>query len=90
MSKMRGAQPEGYFEYVVPPLEGLWWCEEEILTGSTSRIRASFAGTAMIRQPDFVTADVILWAKGELARKKTPLTWPVPGLRAGPRGSVCR
>lgn len=28
MSKMKGSQPEGYFEYVVPPLEGLWWIDE--------------------------------------------------------------
>jgi len=27
MSKMSGNQPNGYFEYVVPPLEGLWWCD---------------------------------------------------------------
>lgn len=25
MSKMPGRQPDGYFEYVVPPLEGFWW-----------------------------------------------------------------
>lgn len=28
MSKMSGNQPPGYFEYVVPPLEGLWSCED--------------------------------------------------------------
>lgn len=28
MSKMGGEEPEGYFEYVVPPLEGLWWTAE--------------------------------------------------------------
>ena len=27
MSKMNGTQPEGYFEYVVPPLEGLWYAD---------------------------------------------------------------
>ena len=27
MSKMGGETPEGYFEYVVPPLEGLWWTD---------------------------------------------------------------
>ena len=27
MSKMSGSQPEGYFEYVVPPLEGLWYAD---------------------------------------------------------------
>ncbi len=29
MSKSKGKQPEGYFEYVVPPLEGLWWVDKE-------------------------------------------------------------
>ena len=29
MSKRNGSQPEGYFDYVVPPLEGLWNCSEE-------------------------------------------------------------
>ena len=28
MSKMTGTQPVGYFDYVVPPLEGLWWGED--------------------------------------------------------------
>lgn len=29
MSKKSGTQPEGYFDYVLPPLEGLWWFEGE-------------------------------------------------------------
>ena len=29
MSKMSGDTPAGYFEYVVPPLEGFWWMEED-------------------------------------------------------------
>lgn len=35
MSKMNGSQPEGYFEYVVPPLEGLWWIEGAAFDGRT-------------------------------------------------------
>ena len=33
MSKMSGTQPKGYYEYVVPPLEGLWWGEDEYFDG---------------------------------------------------------
>ena len=32
MSKKKGKQPEGYFEYVVPPLEGLWWIDEGVFS----------------------------------------------------------
>ena len=35
MSKMGDWQPEGYFDYVVPPLEGLWWGGEGALIPST-------------------------------------------------------
>lgn len=33
MSKMSDRQPEGYFYYVVPPLEGLWWAEGAAFDG---------------------------------------------------------
>lgn len=33
MSKMGGDQPEGYFDYVVPPLEGYWWLKDDIFNG---------------------------------------------------------
>lgn len=71
MSKMKGNQPEGYFEYVVPPLEGLWW-----ITGSCFSFeqRENWMWTAMIRQPEFVTTDVFTWARDELNRKKPELS----------------
>ena len=47
MKKMSGDLPEGYFEYVVPPLEGLWW--------GVSDNRDDWQWTSMIRQPEFVT-----------------------------------
>jgi hypothetical protein len=34
MSKKSGTQPEGYFDYVVPPLEGLWWFKDNVFDGS--------------------------------------------------------
>ena len=34
MSKKGSSQPAGYFDYVVPPLEGLWWFEDNFFDGS--------------------------------------------------------
>lgn len=70
MSKKKGKQPDGYFEYVVPPLEGLWWVDE----GSFSlEKRENWKWTLMIRQPEFVNAELIQWATNELMRKKPEL-----------------
>ncbi|MDP4182161.1 MAG: GyrI-like domain-containing protein [Bacillota bacterium] len=70
MSKMKGNKPEGYFEYVVPPLEGLW----SVNSGEFSLdIRDNWIWTIMIRQPDFVDENVFKWACVELNKKKTEL-----------------
>jgi hypothetical protein len=68
MSKMSGAQPEGYFEYVVPPLEGLWWPTDGGMVDYSDK--DSFCWTSMIRQPEFVTSEVFEIAKITLAKKK--------------------
>ena len=73
MSKMGGETPEGYFEYVVPPLEGLWWTEDPAFDGKAPADKSQFFWTSMIRQPDFVTEDVFLWARDTLAKKKPDL-----------------
>ncbi len=69
MSKMSGAQPEGYFEYVVPPLEGFWTVDGEY-EGCDITDKDKFYWTSLIRQPDFVTPEVFETAKISLARKK--------------------
>ena len=68
MSKMSGAQPKGYYDFVVPPLEGLWWLDD----GSDYWIKDKdrYCWTSMIRLPEFVNAAVFETAKNELARKK--------------------
>jgi hypothetical protein len=71
MSKMSGSTPEGYFEYVVPPLEGFWWSSRGELVDYTNKNR--FCWTSMIRQPDFVTPEVFEAAKAALAKKKPGL-----------------
>jgi hypothetical protein len=67
MSKMKGSQPPGYFDYVVPPLEGLWWISKGAFD---LQERDNWLWTSMIRQPEFVTPDVFSWALEECRRKK--------------------
>ncbi|MBT9776521.1 transcriptional regulator [Clostridium sp. MCC353] len=69
MSSKRGHAIEGFFEYTVPPLEGLWWMENEAETIDYSN-KEGFCWIAMIRLPEFVTEEVFNWAKEEAARKK--------------------
>jgi len=70
MSKNKGNQLEGYFDYVVPPLEGLWWIDEGIFSFEK---RDNWKWTLMICQPEFVTEEVAAWAVEELKKKKPEL-----------------
>ncbi len=73
MSKMSGTQPKGYFEYVVPPLEGLWWGEDGYFDGTNITDKDKLCWTSMIRQPEFVTQEVFESAKQVLNKKKPEL-----------------
>jgi hypothetical protein len=76
MSKMGSDAPSGYFDYIVPPLEGLWSLNDGgEFTGNGAVIsdKSKFVWTSMIRQPDFVTAEVFAWAKETLTKKKPGL-----------------
>lgn len=68
MSPKGGHMIEGYFEYVVPPLEGLWY--QEGISGVDYSRKDEFHWISMIRVPDFVTEDVFQWAVREAERKK--------------------
>ena len=57
MSKKGSWQPEGYFDYVVPPLEGLWWGGEGAFDGASIGDKGALSWVSLIRQPDFVTWD---------------------------------
>ena len=61
---------EGYFEYVVPPLEGLWWLDEGGFDGIIVTDKDKFQWYSMIRQPEFVTKDVYEYALEKFSRKK--------------------
>lgn len=73
MSKMNGTQPERYFDYVVPPLEGLWQGETGYFDGIQITDKSKFRWISMIRQPEFVTEQVFENAKKALKLKKPEL-----------------
>lgn len=68
MSKKADVQPEGYFDFVVPPLEGLWWTTDNDTFEYKNKDDLNFI--SMIRLPDFVTRDIFEWAKEEATKKK--------------------
>jgi hypothetical protein len=63
------ARIPGYFDYVVPPLEGLWWSDGDGSAGVNLTDKTAFHWTSMIRVPDFVTPSVLHWAKASLSAK---------------------
>jgi len=73
MSKMNGTQRDGYFEVVVPPLEGLWYMDDVTFDGLNITDKSKFQWTSMIRQPEFVTEEVFEAAKKALKKKKPDL-----------------
>jgi len=60
---------EGYFEYVVPPLEGFWW-QEGNKNGIDYKHKDKFNFISIIRLPDFVTKKDFDWAVQEATNKK--------------------
>lgn len=59
---------DGYFEYVVPPLEGFWW--QEGVEGIDYQKKEDFQFISLIRLPDFVTKKDFDWAIKEATIKK--------------------
>ena len=59
---------EGYFDYVVPPLEGLRW--QEGVQGVDDAHKKDFQWISLIRLPEFVTREVFDWAIREATEKK--------------------
>ena len=67
MSKKTDHRIEGYFDYVVPPLEGFWW--QEGIEGIDYAHKELFRWISVIRLPDFVTKEDFAWAVEEATRK---------------------
>lgn len=68
MSKLGDHQIDGYFDYVVPPLEGFWW--QDGVNGIDYAHKETFQFLSVIRLPDFVTKEEFDWAIQEATRKK--------------------
>jgi hypothetical protein len=73
MMPKKGIHPEGYFEYTVFPLEGVWDLDEE---GRRMEVldKNRLVYKVMIRQPDFVTEELYVDAKS-LVSNKVPEKW---------------
>lgn len=68
MSKKGSRAIEGYFDYVVPPLEGFWW--QKGIRGFDYTRKEDFCWISVIRLPDFVTKEDFNWAVAEAETKK--------------------
>lgn len=68
MSKLGDHRIEGYFDYVVPPLEGFWW--QEGVDGIDYTHKERYQWISLIRLPDFVTKADFDWAVAEATKKK--------------------
>ena len=68
MSHKTDYKIEGFFDYVVPPLEGFWWQEdrEDVDYGH----KEQFSFISVIRLPDFVSKDNVDWAISQARKKK--------------------
>lgn len=61
---------EGFFEYVVPPLEGFWWQDD--VDGIDYSNKDAFNWISVIRLPDFITKKDFDWAVETATKKKKP------------------
>ena len=68
MSYKTSHKIEGYFQYVVPPLEGFWW--QDGIDGLDYNKKEDMEFISMIRLPDFVTKEEFDWAISEATNKK--------------------
>ena len=59
---------DGFFEYVVPPLEGFWWQNNSLEFDDNKKDELNFI--SLIRLPDFVTKKDFDWALDEATKKK--------------------
>lgn len=66
MSKKGSHKIDGYFDYVVPPLEGFWW--QDGLKGVDYSHKENFQWISLIRLPDFVTKADFDWAIAEATK----------------------
>lgn len=66
--RMTDYKIEGFFEYVVPPLEGFWWQED--VEGVDYTNKSAFNWISVIRLPNFVSKEDFDWAVETATKKK--------------------
>lgn len=73
MSKLTDTNIAGYVDFVVPPLEGLWWIGEKDAQTKDfdARQKDRYNWTSMIRQMDFVTEEVFNLAAAAAVQKNS-------------------
>ena len=59
---------KGFFEYVVPPLEGFWW--QEHVEGVDYSDKSTFHWISVIRLPDFVSKEDFEWAIEDVYKRQ--------------------
>jgi hypothetical protein len=74
MSKIDGNMPDGYFDFVVPPLESLWRLDDN---SRDFTVKDKYNWTAMLRLPDFVTPDAFAMFVPICTAKKPELDFSV-------------
>lgn len=72
MSKKEDHQIDGYFDYVVPPLEGFWW--QEGVSGIDYARKEEFKWISVIRLPDFVSREDFAGQSEKLRRKRNRIS----------------
>ncbi|MCB5951390.1 GyrI-like domain-containing protein [Enterococcus sp. BWT-B8] len=70
MMHKNGPVPDGFFEYTVYPLEGIWTLEVEDIRPDGSFEKADLIYKLMIRQPEFVTKEIALANIDKVSQKK--------------------
>ena len=68
MSKMGNNKLDGFFDYVVPPLEGFWWIDDNEWFFSSDKSKYNWI--SIIRLPEFVDKEIFKWACNEATKKK--------------------
>ena len=61
----------GFYEYIVPPLEGFWW--QYGTDGVNYADKTSFNWISVIRLPDFISGKDIEWAVRTATKKRKPI-----------------
>lgn len=62
-------------DYGVLPLEALWWAED--MSVFTAGDKTQWQWTAMIMQPEFITAELVQTVRGQVAEKRNPVALPM-------------